>query len=165
LSLLKPVFKEGGTVTAGNASSINSGAAALLVASEEVATRENMDVFGFLSAYVVTGVEPEIMGMGPVSAMKQALERAGLRVGDIDLFELNEAFAAQTLGVLQEFPLPQEKLNVNGGAIALGHPIGATGAVLLVKLLHELRRRGGRRGMVSLCIGGGMGIAAIVESV
>ncbi|MBE0478927.1 acetyl-CoA C-acyltransferase, partial [Candidatus Aerophobetes bacterium] len=114
-------------------------------------------------SYALVGIEPEMMGMAPVSAIKKALKKAGLVLDDIDLFELNEAFAAQCLGVLRELPIPEEKLNVNGGAIALGHPIGATGAILIVKILHEMQRRDVSLGVVSLCVGGGMGMALVVE--
>jgi acetyl-CoA C-acetyltransferase len=163
LSKLRPVFKNGGTVTAGNASGINDGAAAMIVTTEEKAKELGLKVWGSIKSYAVSGVDPSIMGMGPVTAMQKALEKAGLTIDDIDLAELNEAFAAQSLGVLREFPIPSDKLNINGGAIALGHPIGASGAILTVKILHELERRNASLGLVSLCVGGGMGIAMVVE--
>ena len=164
ISAMKPVFKKGGTVTAANSSGINDGAAAVLVASESRAERLGLEPSASVVSFAVSGVDPSIMGIGPVPAMRSALDKAGLSMDDMDLVELNEAFAAQSLAVLRDFPVPEEKLNVNGGAIALGHPVGATGAVLLAKLLWELDRRpGARYGMVSLCIGGGMGIAMIVE--
>ena len=141
LSKLRPVFKPGGTVTAGNASGINDGAAAMIVTTEEKAKELGLKIWGTVKSYAVSGVDPSIMGMGPVTAMQKALNKAGLTIDDIDLVELNEAFAAQSLGVLREFPIPSDNLNVNGGAIALGHPIGASGAILTVKLLHELERR------------------------
>ncbi len=165
LAALKPAFKKDGTVTAGNTSGINDGAALMLVSSEDKAKEMGFPVMGYLRSYAVSGLEPALMGLGPVLAMQKALERGGLTLRDIDLFELNEAFAAQSLAVLREVPIPEEKLNVNGGAIALGHPIGASGAILTVKLLHEMERRKVNMGLVSLCVGGGMGIAAIFERV
>jgi acetyl-CoA C-acetyltransferase len=163
---LRPVFKVGGTVTAGNASGINDGAAAMLVASEKKAQQLGLKPLVSIRAYAVAGVEPAIMGIGPVPAMQKVLHKAGLSIDDIDVIELNEAFAAQSLAVLSDFPIPEEKLNVNGGAIALGHPIGASGAVLLTKLIHELqKRKKAKLGLASLCIGGGMGIAMIVEKI
>lgn len=165
LAGLRPVFKVGGTVTAGNASGINDGAAAMIVASEEKAKALGLKPSVSIRSYAVAGVEPSIMGIGPVPAMKKALEKAGLTIDDIDLVELNEAFAAQSLAVLRDFPIPDEKLNVNGGAIALGHPIGASGAIITTKLIHEMIRRDVSLGLVSLCIGGGMGIAMVVERV
>lgn len=164
ISKLKPAFKKDGTVTAANSSGINDGAAALIVASESKAAELGLTPIASVKSYAVTGVDPSIMGIGPVSAMQLAMQKAGLGLDDIDLVELNEAFAAQSLAVLSDLPVPGEKLNVNGGAIALGHPVGATGTILLVKLLHELGlRENAKYGMVSLCIGGGMGIAMIVE--
>lgn len=164
ISAMKPAFKKDGTVTAANSSGINDGAAAVLVASESRAERLGLEPSASVVSFAVAGVDPSIMGIGPVPAMRSALGKAGLSMEDMDLVELNEAFAAQSLAVLRDFPVPEEKLNVNGGAIALGHPVGATGAVLLVKLLRELERTSeARYGMVSLCIGGGMGIAMIVE--
>ncbi len=164
ISQLKPVFKRDGTVTAANSSGINDGAAALMVSSQNRAEELGLSPVAAIRSYAICGVDPAIMGIGPVSAMRTALLRAELSIDDIDLVELNEAFAAQSLAVLSDFPIPQEKLNVNGGAIALGHPVGATGAVLLVKLLHEFENIPyGGYGMVSMCMGGGMGIAMIVE--
>jgi acetyl-CoA C-acetyltransferase len=163
LAALRPAFTGGGSVTAGNASGINDGAAALVVASAERAARTGEKVLARLLSYASTGIDPAIMGMGPVEATKRALSRAGLSIDSIDLFELNEAFAAQSLAVARELGLDTAKVNVRGGAIALGHPIGASGARLLTTLIHALRARGGGRGVVSLCIGGGMGIAMVVE--
>ncbi|MGH7807026.1 MAG: acetyl-CoA C-acetyltransferase [Thermodesulfobacteriota bacterium] len=163
LAGLRPVFKVGGTVTAGNASGINDGAAAMLVASAEKAKALGLKPIGAVVAYAVAGVEPSIMGIGPVPAIQKVLDKAGLSLDDIDLFELNEAFAVQSLSVLRDLPIPEEKINVNGGAIALGHPIGASGAIILTKLLHEMKKRKAKKGLASLCIGGGMGIAMIVE--
>ena len=164
ISRLKPVFKKNGTVTPANSSGINDGAGALIVASETKAGKLGLKPFASIKSYAVSGVDPSIMGIGPVPAMQIALDKAGLSLDDIDLVELNEAFAAQSIAVLRDFPIPDEKLNVNGGAIALGHPIGATGVVLLVKLLYELNNiQNARCGMVSLCMGGGMGIAMVVE--
>lgn len=164
ISKLRPVFKKDGTVTAANSSGINDGAAALIVTSESKAEKLGLDPLASIKSYAISGVDPAIMGIGPVPAMRMALDKAGLGIDDIDLVELNEAFAAQSLAVLSDFPIAEEKLNINGGAIALGHPVGATGAVLLVKLLHEFENvRPGGYGMVSLCMGGGMGIAMIVE--
>ncbi|MBT9130983.1 MAG: Acetyl-CoA acetyltransferase [candidate division WS2 bacterium] len=163
LSTLKPVFKKDGTVTAGNSSGINDGAALMLISSEDTAERLGLKVMGRLVSYALAGLEPNLMGMGPVPAIISALEKARLTLNDIDLFEINEAFAAQALGVIKELQIPEEKNNVNGGAIALGHPIGSSGAILMVKLLHEMERQQKKLGLVSLCVGGGMGIAAIVS--
>ncbi len=164
LAGLRPVFKVGGTVTAGNASGINDGAAAMIVTTPEKAKALGLKPMGSVVAYAVAGVEPSVMGIGPVPAIQKVLYKAGLSLDDIDLFELNEAFAVQSLSVLRDLPIPDEKINVNGGAIALGHPIGASGAILVVKLLHEMKRRkAAKKGLVSLCIGGGMGIAMILE--
>jgi acetyl-CoA C-acetyltransferase len=163
LAGLRPAFKKEGTVTAGNASGINDGAAALVVTTEARARALGRSPLARLRSYAVAGVEPMFMGMGPVPAVQLALQRAGLRADDIDLFELNEAFAAQSLAVMRELGLDAAKVNVNGGAVALGHPIGASGARILTTLLYALRARGGRRGLAALCIGGGMGIAAVVE--
>ncbi|MFQ5787486.1 MAG: acetyl-CoA C-acetyltransferase [Thermodesulfobacteriota bacterium] len=164
LSGLRPVFKVGGTVTAGNASGINDGASAMLVASEKKAQELGLKPAASVRAYAVAGVEPSIMGIGPVPAIQKVLDKAGLSMDDIDLVELNEAFAAQSLAVLSDMPIPEDKINVNGGAIALGHPIGASGAIILTKLIHELhKRKKAKLGLASLCIGGGMGIAMIVE--
>lgn len=165
LGKLRPAFDKAGTVTAGNASGINDAAAYCLLTSEDEAEENGWKPLARIVAQAVSGIEPEIMGLGPVRSMEIALKRAGLSPDDIDLFEVNEAFAAQVLGVVREFPIPAEKLNVNGGAIALGHPVGCSGARILVTLIHELRRRGLRRGMASLCVGGGMGAATIIEIV
>jgi acetyl-CoA C-acetyltransferase len=160
---LKPVFQADGTVTAGNASGINDGAAFMIVASREKAEELGLPVSLRLVSYAVSGVDPALMGIGPVPAVCKALERAGLRIEDIDLFEINEAFAAVALAIQKELHIPDEKLNPLGGAVALGHPIGATGAILTVKVAHELERQDMRYGVAGLCIGGGMGIAAVFE--
>jgi len=165
LGELKPAFREGGTVTAGNAAGLNDGAAALLLMSGEEAARRKIAPMARLVSYGHAGVAPSRMGLGPVPAVKAALARAGLTIGDIDVIESNEAFAAQACAVAQELNLPPEKTNPNGGAIALGHPVGATGAVILVKLIHELDRINGRYGLATMCIGGGQGIAVVVERV
>jgi acetyl-CoA C-acetyltransferase len=164
LARLKPVFKEGGTVTAGNSSGINDGAAAVVLMRARDASRRALTPVGRLVSWAVAGIEPEVMGYAPVRAIARALHKAGLRVEDLDLVELNEAFAAQAVAVVRDAGLDWQRTNVNGGAIALGHPLGATGAILTVKLLAELRRRGGRYGLVALCIGGGQGIAAVFEN-
>jgi acetyl-CoA C-acetyltransferase len=164
LSNLRPAFKKDGTVTAGNASGINDGASAVLVMSEDKANELQIKPAASIVSYAVAGVDPSIMGIGPVPAMQKALDKAGLSLDDIDLFELNEAFAAQSLAVLRDMPIPLEKLNINGGAIALGHPVGASGTRILVTLLHEMEKRDDAKlGLATLCIGGGMGIAMIVE--
>jgi acetyl-CoA C-acetyltransferase len=163
LAKLKPAFKKDGTVTAGNSSGLNDGAAALLVASAEEAEAQGAKPLARIVSYASVGVDPRVMGIGPVPAVRKALERASLATDDIDLFELNEAFAAQSLAVLRELKLDPGKVNVNGGAIALGHPIGASGARILVTLIHALQSRGLRRGLASLCIGGGQGVAMVVE--
>jgi acetyl-CoA C-acetyltransferase len=164
LARLQPVFKEGGTVTAGNSSGRNDGAAAVLMMSAEEAERRGIRPRLRVVAQASAGVSPEIMGIGPVPATIKALKRAGLTLDDIDLIELNEAFAAQSLAVIQELGMDMKKVNVNGGAIALGHPIGGTGAILMTKLMHEMERRGCRYGLVTLCIGGGQGLTTIVEN-
>lgn len=164
LAALKPVFKKDGTVTAGNSSGRNDGAAALLVMSEEAVMRYAMKPKAKIIAQASAGVSPEIMGIGPVPATKKALQTAGLTLDDIGLIELNEAFSAQSLAVMREWRTDINKINVNGGAIALGHPIGASGAILMTKLLHEMERRGEKYGLVTLCIAGGMGISTIVEN-
>ena len=163
LAGLKAAFKTDGTVTAGNASGINDGAAALVVASAERTRALGRAPMARILSFAVTGVAPKIMGMGPVDAVRRALQRAGLAAKDIDLFELNEAFAAQSLAVMRELDLNPAKVNTRGGAIALGHPIGASGARILTTLIYALRARGGGRGVASLCIGGGMGIAMAIE--
>lgn len=163
LAALRPAFKKDGSVTAGNASGINDGAAAVVVASITRAGELGQAGVARVLSYAVTGVEPMIMGMGPVSAVRKAVERAGLELAAIDLFELNEAFAAQSVAVVRELGIDDSKVNVNGGAIALGHPIGASGARILTTLIHALAKRGGGRGVAALCIGGGMGIAMVIE--
>ncbi|HLF83854.1 MAG TPA: acetyl-CoA C-acetyltransferase [Blastocatellia bacterium] len=163
LARLKPAFQKEGSVTAGNASGINDGAAAVVVVSDERARLMELAPMAKIVSYASAGVDPRFMGMGLVPAIESALEKAGLELKDIDLFELNEAFAAQSLAVLAKLALDAARVNVNGGAIALGHPIGASGARVLVTLLHEMRRRDVRRGLAALCIGGGQGIAMIVE--
>ncbi len=163
LARLRPAFTKDGSVTAGNASSLNDGAAAVLVMSAAKATALGLTPLAHIAAYASAGVDPAIMGIGPVSATRKTLEKAGWQLADVDLIEANEAFAAQALAVGQELGWDDEKVNVNGGAIALGHPIGASGCRVLVTLLHELRRREGRRGLATLCIGGGQGVALAVE--
>ena len=164
LGRLRPAFREDGTVTAGNASGINDGAAALLLASRQVAAELSLAPLARIGASAVAGVPPDRMGIGPVPAVRKALERAGLAIGDIDLVELNEAFAAQAVPCIRELGLDPDRVNVNGGAIALGHPLGCTGAKLLTTLVHEMRRRGSRTGLVTMCIGVGQGIATIVHA-
>jgi 3-oxoadipyl-CoA thiolase len=163
LALLKPAFRPGGTVTAGNASGVNDGAAALVVASEETAHRLGVEPLGSFVASAAAGVDPRVMGIGPVPAVRRLLERTGVALEDIDLVELNEAFASQALAVIRELSLDEARVNVNGGAIALGHPLGMSGARLVVSLLHELRRREGRYGLATLCVGVGQGQAALFE--
>ena len=166
LAKLRPIFREpGGTVTAGNASGINDGAAAVLLAGESAVREQRLRPLARLLAYAHAGVEPAYMGMGPVPATRRALARAGLTLSDLDVIESNEAFAAQACAVASELDLDPARTNPNGGGIALGHPVGATGAILVIKLIHELQRREGRYGLVTLCIGGGQGIAAIFERV
>ena len=164
LAKLRPAFREGGTVTAGNASQLNDGAACLVLADERRAQELDRRPLARIVASGVAGVDPAYMGVGPVPAVRQALERAGLEIGDIDLVELNEAFAAQVLACARELEIPHEKLNVSGGAIALGHPLGSSGARLLGTLCWELRRRGGRYGLATMCIGVGQGMAMVVEN-
>jgi 3-oxoadipyl-CoA thiolase len=163
LAALRPAFRGGGSVTAGNSSGVNDGAAALVIASEERARALGAEPLGAFVASAVAGVDPRVMGIGPVPAVRRLLARAGIEVADLDLVELNEAFASQSLVVLRELGLDHEKVNVNGGAIALGHPLGMSGARLVVSLLHELRRRGGRYGLATLCVGVGQGQAALFE--
>jgi acetyl-CoA acetyltransferase family protein len=163
LAGLKPAFRAGGTVTAGNASGINDGAAALVITSEERARELGAEPLGAFAASAVAGVDPRVMGIGPVPAVRKLLARAGIEPSEIDLVELNEAFASQSLVVIRELGLDPERVNVNGGAIALGHPLGMSGARLVVTLLHELRRRGGRYGLATLCVGVGQGVAALFE--
>ncbi len=164
LARLSPAFlKEAGTVTAGNASGINDGAAALVIASAERVRLMELAPLAEIVAYASAGVAPRVMGLGPVPAIERALEKAGMKIDDIDLFELNEAFASQSLSVIAKLGIDPSRVNVNGGAIALGHPIGASGARILVTLLYEMKKRDARRGLAALCIGGGQGIALIVE--
>jgi acetyl-CoA acyltransferase len=163
LAKLKPAFKANGTVTAGNSSPMNDGAAAVLVMSREKADELGLKPLASFKSFALAGVDPEIMGVGPVKAIPKALERAGLSLEDIGLFEINEAFASQCLHIIRQLELDESKVNVNGGAIALGHPLGCTGTKLTTSLIHELRRRGGGFGVVSMCIGGGMGAAGVFE--
>jgi 3-oxoadipyl-CoA thiolase len=163
LAALKPAFRADGTVTAGNSSGINDGAAALVIASEEKARELGAEPLASFAGSAVSGVDPRVMGIGPIPAVRKLLDRAGIEVGELDLVELNEAFASQSLVVIRELGLDPEKVNVNGGAIALGHPLGMSGARLVVTLLHELRRRGGRYGLATLCVGVGQGQAALFE--
>jgi 3-oxoadipyl-CoA thiolase len=163
LEKLKPAFRDGGTVTAGNASGINDGAAALVVASEDKARDLDLEPLGAFVGSAVAGVDPRVMGIGPIPAVRKLLERSGIAAADLDLVELNEAFASQSLAVIRDLDLDEEKVNVNGGAIALGHPLGMSGARLVVSLLHELRRRDGRYGLATLCVGVGQGVAALFE--
>jgi acetyl-CoA C-acetyltransferase len=165
LAKLRAAFrKDGGTVTAGNASGVNDGAAAIVVMSARKAQEKGLESFGTVESYASVGVEPKIMGIGPVPAVRKALEKAGLQLGDVDVFELNEAFAAQSLAVIKELGVEQDRINPHGGAIALGHPIGASGGRILVTLLHELKRTNARRGVASLCVGGGQGQAAVIRN-
>ena len=163
LSRLKPVFKKDGTVTAGNASGINDGAAATLLMSDEEAKKRGIEKLVSIKSWASCGVDPALMGTGPIPSSKKALDLAGWEIKDVDLFEINEAFAAQSLAVLKTLSIPEEKVNVNGGAIALGHPIGASGTRILVTLIHEMIKRDVKKGLATLCIGGGMGIAMCVE--
>ena len=163
LSRLKPVFKKDGTVTAGNASGINDGAAAVILMSDTEAQKKKIERLVTIKSWASCGVDPALMGTGPIPSSKKALELAGWSINDVDLFEINEAFAAQSLAVLKTLSIPEEKVNVNGGAIALGHPIGASGTRILVTLIHEMIKRDVKKGLATLCIGGGMGIAMCVE--
>jgi acetyl-CoA acyltransferase len=163
LAKLKPAFKTNGTVTAGNASPYSDGAAAVLLMRRSKAEELGIEPLGRFVSYAVAGVEPDVMGIGPIRAVPKALERAGLAMADIDLIEFNEAFAAQVVAVVRELGMPEDRVNVNGGAIALGHPLGATGSKLTTQLVHELRRRGGGMGLVTMCVGGGMGAAGVFE--
>lgn len=164
LAKLRPAFKEGGRVTAGNASGINDGAAALILASAKAVSKMNLKPMAKLVSWGQGGVEPKVMGLGPIPASRQALSRAGLSIADMDLIEANEAFAAQSIAVSRELKFDMEKVNVNGGAISLGHPIGASGARIIVTLLHEMQKRKKmKRGLSTLCIGGGMGAATVFE--
>jgi len=164
LSKLKPAFKENGTVTAGNSSGINDGAAAVLLMSRDDSDRRGLLPLAKIVSWATCGVDPALMGSGPIPASKKALEKAGWNINDLDLVESNEAFAAQSIAVIKELKIPIEKVNVNGGAIALGHPIGASGARIVVTLIHEMIRRNSKKGLATLCIGGGMGIAMCIES-
>jgi 3-oxoadipyl-CoA thiolase len=164
LASLRPAFRQGGTVTAGNASGLNDGAAALVVASAEKARELGVEPLGSFRGSAVAGVDPRVMGIGPVPAVRKLLARTGVSVDELDLLELNEAFASQSLAVVRELGIDEEKVNVNGGAIAIGHPLGMSGARLTVTLLHELRRRGGRYGVATMCVGVGQGQAALFEA-
>ena len=163
LTNLKPSFKKDGTVTPGNASGINDGAAAAVLMSQSEAEKRNLNPLAKIVSWATCGVDPSLMGSGPIPASKKALEKANWKVSDLDLIESNEAFAAQSLAVIKDLNIPKEKVNVNGGAIALGHPIGASGARILVTLLHEMQKRHSKKGLATLCIGGGMGIAMCLE--
>jgi acetyl-CoA C-acetyltransferase len=165
LGKLRAAFKkQDGTVTAGNASGVNDGAAAIVVMSASKAQELGLEALGTVESYASVGVEPKIMGIGPVPAVRKALERAGLELADVDVFELNEAFAAQSLAVVQELGIDGDKINHHGGAIAIGHPIGASGGRILVTLLHEMKRTGANRGLATLCVGGGQGQAAVIRN-
>jgi len=164
LAKLRPAFDPQGTVTAGNSSGINDGGAAFLVSTETVARERGFAVDGYVTGWASAGVEPTLFGTGPIPAVRKLLQRKGLSVQDIDLIELNEAFASSTIAVMRELKLDEAKVNVNGGAIALGHPVGATGLILVMKLLHELRRRGLQRGIATMCVGSGQGMAVLVEA-
>jgi acetyl-CoA acyltransferase len=161
---LRPVFKQGGTVTAGNSSQRSDGGAASVVMSERMVEELGIDPLGRIAGFAVAGVAPELMGIGPVNAIEKVLKQTGLGVDDIGLVELNEAFAAQALAVIREAGFSEDIVNVNGGAIALGHPLGCTGAKLTATLLHEMRRRGVQYGICTMCVGGGMGAAAVIEN-
>ena len=163
LEKLKPSFKNNGTVTPGNASGINDGAAAVILMQEQEAEKRGLKPMARIVSWATCGVDPSLMGSGPIPASKKALEKANWKIGDLDLIESNEAFAAQSLAVIKDLKIPKEKVNVNGGAIALGHPIGASGARILVTLLHEMKKRDSKKGLATLCIGGGMGIAMCLE--
>jgi acetyl-CoA acyltransferase len=163
LAKLRPAFKANGTVTAGNASPYSDGAAAVLLMRRSTADARGLKPLARFVSFAVAGVEPDVMGIGPIKAVPKALKRVGMTMSDIDLIEFNEAFASQVLAVVRELGMPEEKVNVNGGAIALGPPLGATGAKLTTQLVHELGRRGGGHGLVTMCIGGGMGAAGIFE--
>ena len=163
LSRLKPVFKKDGTVTAGNASGINDGAAVVTLMSSEEAKKRSIEKLVSIKSWASCGVDPALMGTGPIPSTKKALDKAGWNIKDVDLFEINEAFAAQSLAVIKTLSIPEEKVNVNGGAIALGHPIGASGTRILVTLIHEMIKRDVKKGLATLCIGGGMGIAMCIE--
>jgi acetyl-CoA C-acetyltransferase len=163
MAKLRPAFKHNGTVTAGNASGVNDAAAAVILMEREMAEKHGLKPIGRLVDYAFSGVEPKYMGIGPIPAVRNLLEKTGLSISDFDVFEVNEAFAAQALAVARELGLPADRTNPNGSGISLGHPIGATGAIITVKALYELHRTGGRYGLVTMCIGGGQGIAAAFE--
>ena len=163
LAKLKPSFKKNGTVTPGNASGINDGAAAVVLMNENEAIKRNLKPLAKIVSWATCGVDPSLMGSGPIPASRKALEKAKWKINELDLIESNEAFSAQSLAVIKDLGLPKEKVNVNGGAIAIGHPIGASGTRVLVTLLHEMSRRNSKKGLATLCIGGGMGIAMCVE--
>ena len=163
LTKLKPSFKDNGTVTPGNASGINDGAAALVLMNANEAKKRSLKALAKIVSWATCGVDPSLMGSGPIPASKKALKKAGWKISDLDLIESNEAFAAQSLAVIKDLGLPKDKVNVNGGAIALGHPIGASGARILVTLIHEMQKREAKKGLATLCIGGGMGIAMCIE--
>jgi len=165
LSALKPAFKANGTVTAGNSSGINDGAAAVVMMSADLAQRLSYPEYYLIRASAAVGVDPSLMGLGPITSIQKTLKIAGVRMEEIDLIELNEAFASTTLAVIQELGMERKKVNVNGGAIALGHPVGATGCILAVKLMAEMKRREARLGLISLCVGGGQGLTAILERI
>ena len=165
LAKLRPAFKEDGRVTAGNASGMNDAASGVILMAEDKAKELGLPILARIVSTATTGVEPELMGIGPISATRKALEKAGLTIDDIDLFEINEAFASQTLACQKELGIPDDKLNVNGGGISLGHPVGATGSRIVISLMYEMRRRGSRYGVATLCAGGGMGTAVIIETV
>jgi acetyl-CoA acetyltransferases len=164
LSGLKPVFKENGTVTAGNASGLNDGTAMFVLTSRKKAEEEGLDIMASIRSYASAGINPGIMGYGPVPATKKALQKAGRDIGSIDLAEINEAFAAQSIAVVRDLELDPDKVNVSGGAIALGHPVGASGARILCTLLYGMKRTGAKTGLAALCIGGGQGTSVIVEN-
>lgn len=164
LAKLKPVFRKGGSVTAGNSSGMNDGASAVVVASRQRAEELGIKPLVAILGYATVGVEPSIMGIGPIEATRQALQKSGLSLGDIDLIELNEAFASQSLACIRELGMDQDKVNVNGGAIALGHPISATGGVILTKLIYEMKRSGKELALATMCVGGGMGVALVVKN-
>ncbi len=163
LKKLRPAFSKEGTVTAGNASGINDGAAALIVMSAEEAKKRGVKPLARIVSFATAGVDPKIMGTGPIPASRKALERAGWKIGDLDLIEANEAFAAQAYAVNKELGWDTSKVNVNGGAIAIGHPVGSSGARILTTLLYEMQKRGAKKGLATLCVGGGMGVAMCVE--
>ena len=163
LSKLKSVFKEKGTVTPGNSSGINDGAAAVVLTTRDLAEKNNLEILGKIISWATCGVDPSMMGLGPIPSSNKALEIAKWKIEDLDLIEINEAFAAQSIAVIKDLKIPKEKVNVNGGAIALGHPIGASGARIVVTLLNELKKTNGKKGLATLCIGGGMGISMCIE--